>query len=104
MGMLAYAHNGTLTGLTPEGDATVRIRVSRARVSKTHALFDTTGPANERDANYTHSKRRVLRLEGQGWYQKNATSWDFVHITDNLASISGSILARVNQIILVKEA
>lgn len=94
----ALAHSGTMNG--PAG-ATTKICVARARVSKVYDVFNTTQSGSGQAAAAAASKRFTYRVSGSGWVELVSDS-SKVHITGNMASISGTITGKVNRIIVQK--
>ena len=106
MPTFAFASDGSLTGFE-DATPTLRLCVAKAKIDKNpHFIGNTTQQGDGKDSVFTASKRLAYGIQGDAWYQTTAdagVNYDFVHLTDNQASLAGSLFGRTSVVILVRD-
>lgn len=101
---LSYLSSASLTGFQ-DATPTFRIFIVDATVPQDFLVIDKTG-SGDTTKKFTASKRISYPIQGRGWYQTTADSgatYADVHITANMASLSGEIFGIINRCIVVKQ-
>jgi len=96
----ARASSGSLTGWTDSGGTPGwELKISTADVNRTNMVANTTA-GSDSEPTFREGKRFKYLVNGEAWLLDGSSN--FVHLTDNAGSVSGSLLGRTSAATLEK--